>query len=176
MSFHFQQHQCCSILLVEDTASLARLSLDPEDVDVKTQVKTQQQWVNFYQSRKVQHKIFMPVFLMEVYNKLLKYSQSMLQVAADSTSTSTEHLDPVNVYYRFVGATLANMLHGQYKAMKLEHTKQKETISQEIHILQALNTKDKERFQATCSKGLKDICIFRTCSVFAGCRCNCESS
>jgi len=71
---------------------------------------------------------------MKMYNKLLKHSQSMFQVAADSTSTSIERLDPVDVYYRFGGATLANMLHGRYKAMKLEHTKQKETISQEIHI------------------------------------------
>ena len=88
----------------------------------------------------------MLVFVMEVCNKLLKHSQSVLHVASDSTlASSTEHLDPVDVYYRFGGATLASMLHNRYKAMKLEHTKQKEKISQEIHILQALNTKDKEK-------------------------------
>ena len=148
ISFHFQWHQRCSILLVKDTADLTKLSLDPEDDDVKTQVKAWQQWVIFYQSRKVGHKvskIFMLVFSLEVYNKLLKHSQSMLHVASDSTSSAaTKHLDPVDVYYRFGGATLASMLHSRYKAMKLEHTKQKEKISQKIHILQALNTKDKE--------------------------------
>ena len=145
ISFHFQWHQRYSILLVKDTADLAKLSLDPKDDDVKTQVKAWQQWVNFYQSRKVGHevaKIYMLVFLLEVYNKLLKHSQSVLNVASDSTSsTATEHLDPVDVYYRFGGATLASMLHSRYKAMKLEYTKQKEKISQEI---QALSTKDKE--------------------------------
>ena len=57
MSFHFQWYQCCSILLVEDTAGLAKLRMDPKDDDVKSQVKTRQQWVNFYHSRKVQHEI-----------------------------------------------------------------------------------------------------------------------
>ena len=37
------------------------------------------------------------------------------------------------------------MLHSRYKAMKLVQTKDKEMVSQEIHILQALNTKDKEK-------------------------------
>ena len=45
--------------------------------------------------------------------------------------------------YRFGGATLASILHDRYKAMKLELTKHKEKISEEIHILQALNIKDK---------------------------------
>jgi len=71
----------------------------------------------------------------------------MLHVASDdgTSSISTEHLNPADVYYRFEGAMLASMLHNRYKAMKLEHTKQKEKISQEIHILQALNAKDKEK-------------------------------
>ena len=58
---------------------------------------------------------------------------------------STIHADPVDVYYRFGGATLASMLQDRYKAMKLELTKHKEKISEEIHILQALDTKDKEK-------------------------------
>jgi len=63
MPFHFQWHQCYSIFLAEDTTGLVKLSLDPEDDDVNTQVKTQQQWVNFYQSRKVQHENFYACFL-----------------------------------------------------------------------------------------------------------------
>ena len=92
-------------------------------------------------------KIFMLVFLSEVYNKLLKHCQSVLQISSDATAvhSTTVHLDPVDVYYRFGGATLASMLHTRYKAMKLELTKYKENISEEIHMLQALNTKDKEK-------------------------------
>lgn len=82
-----------------------------------------------------------------MYNKLLKHSQSVLEMPSDaSAKLSTRHTtDPVDVYYRFGGATLASMLQDRYKAMKLELTKHKENISEEIHILQALNTKDKEK-------------------------------
>ena len=37
------------------------------------------------------------------------------------------------------------MLHSHYKAIKLELTKYKESISEEIHMSRALNTKDKEK-------------------------------
>ena len=86
----------------------------------------------------------MLVFSMEVFNNLLKHCRSVLQVAPDSsTSQECVHLDTVDVYFRFGGATLASILHGQYKMIKLDHTSQKEKIAQEIHILQALNTRDK---------------------------------
>ena len=48
--------------------------------------------------------------------------------------SATVHVDPVDVYYRFGGATMASMLHSCYKAMKLELTKHKENISEEIHV------------------------------------------
>lgn len=150
ISFQFQWHQQCSILLVKESSDLAQLNLHPDDNATVTQVRIRQQWVSFYQARKTEHevaKIFMLVFLSEVYNKLLKHSQSVLQMPSDATAahSATVHLDPVDVYYRFGGATLASMLHNRYKAMKQELTTQKEKTSEEIHILQALNTKDKEK-------------------------------
>ena len=89
----------------------------------------------------------MLVFLPEVNNKLLKHCQSALQMPSDATAShvATVHIDPVDVYYRFGGATLASMLHSCYKTMKLELTEHKESVSEEIHMLQALNTKDKEK-------------------------------
>ena len=148
--FQFQWHQRCSILLVKDSSDLAKLNLHPEDDTTDTQLIIRQQWVSFYQARNTDHevaKIFMLVFLSEVYNKLLKHCQSVLQIPSDATAvhSTTVHLDPVDVYYRFGGATLASMLHTRYKAMKLELTKHKENISEEIHMLQALNIKDKEK-------------------------------
>ena len=88
----------------------------------------------------------MLVFSLEIYNKLLRHSHSVIQMPPNaSAAPSTIHADPIDVYYRFGGATLASMLQDCYKAMKLELTKHKEKISEEIHILQALNTKDKEK-------------------------------
>jgi len=69
-----------------------------------------------------------------------------MQVPPDTPATQDTSITvgPIDIYYRFGGATLASMLHGRYKAMKLQETKQKEKISQEIHVLQGLNTKSKE--------------------------------
>ena len=148
--FQFQWHQRCSILLVKDSSDLVKLNLHPEDDTTDAQLIIWQQWVSFYQARNTDHeaaKIFMLVFLSEVYNKLLKHCQSVLQILSDATAVHSTivHLDPVDVCYRFGGATLARMLHTRYKAMKLELTKHKENISEEMHVLQALNTKDKEK-------------------------------
>ena len=86
----------------------------------------------------------MLIFSSEVYKKLLKHSHSVIQMPTGANATSsTIHADSVDVYYRFGGATLASMLQDRYKAMKLEPCKHKEKISEEIYILQALNTKDK---------------------------------
>jgi len=149
INFQFQWHQKCGLLLVKSTAELAQLRLDPADVTTNAVLTARQQWVNFYEAKMVGHevaKIFMLIFLAEVYDKLLKVNQLALQVPPDTTATqcTSVHVDSIDVYYRFGGATLASMLHGRYKAMKLKETKQKGKISQEIHVLQALNTKNKE--------------------------------
>ena len=85
------------------------------------------------------------IFLMKAHNKLLKHSHAVLRslVPSDSLCATHAEADSVDVYYRFGGATLASMEKDHYKAMKLEQTKDKGKLSQEIHILQALNTKDK---------------------------------
>jgi len=87
------------------------------------------------------------IFLMKAHNKLLKHSHAVLRslVPSDSPCATHAEADSVDVYYRFGGATLASMEKDHYKAMKLEQTKDKGKLSQEIHILQALNTKDKEK-------------------------------
>ena len=51
--------------------------------------------------------------------------------------------DPLDVYYRFGGATLASMLHNCYTIMKSGTISQKERTSSEIHILQALRAPNK---------------------------------
>jgi len=150
---------------IKSTAELAQLRLDPADTTANTVLTARQQWVSFYEAKIVGHevaKIFMLVFLAEVFNKLLKVSQSALQVPSDTTviQCGTVHVDSIDVYYRFGGATLASMLHGRYKAMKLEETKQKEKVSQEIHILQTLNTKNKENVPKYLQYGDKGLMYF----------------
>ena len=54
---------------------------------------------------------------------------------SDASCKTHAEADPVDVYFRFGGATLASILHGCYKQMKLEQTKDKGKVSQDIHIL-----------------------------------------
>ena len=51
--------------------------------------------------------------------------------------------DDDDVYYRFSGATLCSMLHALYKQIKDCSEDQRDTLSQRITILQAINIKDK---------------------------------
>ena len=51
--------------------------------------------------------------------------------------------DPVHVYNRFGGATLASLLINCYKAMKSSKTRDKDVVANEIHILHALRAAEK---------------------------------
>ena len=55
-----------------------------------------------------------------------------------------QHNQDPDVYYRFGGASLSDMLHVRYnKIGRSQNDKSAGTISEEISILQAINTKDK---------------------------------
>ena len=78
-------------------------------------------WVTFYQSCDVNHevvKIFMLIFTSVMYNKLLQYCHTQLQQASPDNAAAVVNDDPVDVYYRFGGATLASILHLCYKAIR----------------------------------------------------------
>ena len=81
-----------------------------------------------------------------IYKLLLDYSinfQDLLQKAdVCSSSLSTEpHTD--DVYYCFGGAAICDMLHLRYKQLKSCSNNQRDMLSQETSLLQAINCKDK---------------------------------
>ena len=75
-----------------------------------------------------------------VYNSLIEHVASKNKEGDTSTAMS---LDGDDVYYRFGGAALCEMLHLRYKQIKTAPLDCKDQISQEITILQAINSKDK---------------------------------
>ena len=75
-----------------------------------------------------------------VYNSLIEHVASKNKEGDTSTAMS---LDGDDVYYRFGGAALCEMLHLRYKQIKTAPLDRKDHISQEITILQAINSKDK---------------------------------
>ena len=84
-----------------------------------------------------------------MYDILLKEVHlSQRSINPPSASTSSNSLpiveqDPDDVYYRFGGAILSEMLHLRYKSIKTCQESRRDVISLEITILQAINTKDK---------------------------------
>ena len=77
-----------------------------------------------------------------MYGVLLKQVHVYMELPA-STCTTPRDVDGDDVYFRFGGAILSDMLHKRYKSIKACATKRRNQISQEIHILQSINSKDK---------------------------------
>ena len=75
-----------------------------------------------------------------VYNSLIEHVASKNK--EDDTSTAIS-LGGDDVYYRFGGAALCEMLQVRYKQIKTAPLDHKDQVSQEIMILQAINSKDK---------------------------------
>ena len=142
MTFQYRWHQQCSIILIKNVTDLSRMDIDPQDDGVLIR----QQWVSLYDTKNVTcavAKTFMIVFTSEVYNEILRRCHVMLQPPA--LDAKAVNPDPIDVYYRFGGATLASMLHTRYKAIKTCPVNRKEQLGKEIGILQLLNTKDKSK-------------------------------
>ena len=77
-----------------------------------------------------------------MYNFLLDHVARFQQKFVQPETVLTE-TDEDGVYYRFGGATLCSMLHALCKEIKCCSDDSKDTLSQKIAILQAVNIKDK---------------------------------
>ena len=65
-----------------------------------------------------------------------------ITLSESETPIKSVSLDGDDVYYRFGGAALCEMLYLQYEQIKTPPFYRKDSISQEITILQAINSKD----------------------------------
>ena len=67
------------------------------------------------------------------------------QSDAEASTSSATLADSDDVHYRFGGAAICDMLHLRYKQIKSCKDEQRDVLSQEISVLQAMNTKDKTK-------------------------------
>ena len=77
-----------------------------------------------------------------VYSFLLDHVERFQQCLIEPKNVIVA-TDDDDVYFRFWGATLCNMLHALYKQIKDCSEDQRDILSQKITILQAVNIKDK---------------------------------
>ena len=83
-----------------------------------------------------------------VYELLLERAedfQKSLKPTGSASGRPADSVDGDDVYFRFCGAALCDMLHQRYKQIKCCQDAQRDIVSQEITILQAINMKDKTK-------------------------------
>ena len=145
LRFQLKWHSHCSIFLlpkdVDVESVLPKQSLGKEDI--RTYENIRSLWQQFCDTSYPFEncKKLMILFSSILYKMLL---QKVNEHPASSTNHQTSiptHVvhDADDVYYRFGGAALSDMLHVRYNKVK----KSSVTVSEEISILQAINTKDK---------------------------------
>ena len=152
LRFQLQWHHHCSAFLLSKEYSLSVINLEKS---VKTSVASlRAQWLDFCEDHCISiddsKKVMIPISS-SVYELLLERSNDF-QSSLDATSTSSEStqlptslVDGDDVYLRFGGAALCDMLHQRYKQIKGCPETQRNVLSQEITILQAINMKDKSK-------------------------------
>ena len=140
LKFQLEWHVNCSILLLPKDVPVKSISPDLEEEKTSDIRKL---WKKFCEPHPAkQCNNVMILFSSIMYNVLLQSSK--LVDSSKSTSTETNMADDGDdVYYRFGGATLSSMLHLRYNATRIKELPSSSFVSQEILILQAINTKDK---------------------------------
>ena len=141
MRFQLRWLEYCSAYLLEEKYTLAAIHL----VETPELINVRQKWLDLLK------KHTMPVLTCRsvmtslssaVYNTLLEHVSSFQAkqgtAAADSVAPD---LEEEGVYYRFGGGAICEMLQRRYKHIKT--SRNKNLMSIEISMLQAINTKDK---------------------------------
>ena len=142
--FQFHWHQNCSALLLEEKYELTELRLNKTCCTNVSTIRSK--WLEFCKSVEFPVPISNPVMITvysTIYNTLSEHVASCRNKDSDASTCTSMSLDGDDVYYRFGGATLCDMLHLRYKRIKTTPLDHKDQISQEISILQAINSKDK---------------------------------
>lgn len=152
LRFQLQWHHHCSAFLLSKEYSLSKINLEKS---AETSVATLRSlWLDFCEDNCIPHddskRVMIPISSL-VYELLLDRSNDF-QKGLNATSTSSEStqlptssVDGDDVYLRFGGAALCDMLHQRYRLIKGCPETQRDVLSQEINILQAINMKDKSK-------------------------------
>ena len=146
MNFQIRWHQHCSAFLLSTKYSLSSIKL--QESDNRALSKTRQVWLNFSEANGVAVPESNPIMITissVTYNFFLEHV-AHFQTNTEATTTSlTITADSDDVHYRFGGAAICDMLHLRYKQIKSCKDEQRDVLSQEISVLQAMNTKDQTK-------------------------------
>ena len=146
LSFQICWHNQCSVFLLSEEHNIAVLNLkELPGCDVSD---TRDAWLHFCSANGAPVPESNPVMMTItaiVYRVLLERVMSFQEslTATNTVTTTSEYTDGDDVYYRFGGATICDMLKLHYKQIRSCSDEQRDHLSQEIVILQAIKTDDK---------------------------------
>ena len=148
-----QRQQYCSAFLLSRTYPLSAINLEKSAEQSVAAIRMQ--WLDFCDRSGIPVPESNPVMITlssAVYQQLLehveRFQRSLTSNCSNGESVSTSPCSPVvtdgdDVHLRFGGATICEMLHLRYKQIKGCTDTQRNKLSQEITILQAMIMKDK---------------------------------
>ena len=145
IQFQMQWYSYCSAFLLEEKYRLS--TIDLEENDHPELAKLRQDWLDFCKEHKAPVPASRPAMMAlstAMYNSLLEHVSSFQlsqRDAVDTGTTGDEVIEEDGVYYRFGGGALCEMLHRRYD--QIRNSTNKNLMSIEISLLQAINTKDK---------------------------------
>ena len=146
LRFQLAWHKHCSALLLSKELSINCIFPSSPPNDIKEISDVRQLWLCFcdaYPSTEQENCKKIMILLSSVLYDVLLQNMHMCNAQLSTFTATSSNCDSDDVYVRFGGATLSSMLHLRYKDIRRCSEKRRDTISKEIQILQAINTKEK---------------------------------
>lgn len=126
---------------------LSDLGLLPQDAAADQVVTTRsllhQLWLK-HKVKTTDAKTFLILLCSSVFNELLNKCHSLIQ-PENEVGGVDKGMEGEDVYYRFGGAAIVSLLHGQYEKVKNCTELQKDQVSKEITLLQNLSVHEKDK-------------------------------
>ena len=146
LNFQLCWHNQCSAFLLSQEHNIAVLNL--KELSGCNVCHTRDAWLQFCSANGVPVPESNPVMMTitsTIYRVLLESVMNFQEslTATNAVATASEYKDGDDVYYRFGGATICEMLKLHYKQIRSCSDEQRDHLSQEIVILQAMKTDDK---------------------------------
>jgi len=143
LTFQLQWHQHCSAFLLSSQYPLSEINIkDPNAYDIS---EVRELWLSFCEENGTPVPESNPVMMTvssAIYQFLLDHA-SNFQSAGFKKASPTTVQEGDDVYYRFGGAAISDMLHARYEQIKTCGNDQRDLISQEISLLHCINSKNK---------------------------------
>ena len=141
--FQVEWYKHCSALLLPLDMGLEAVQLDESPLN-KAVEHARNEWHQFCESISIDHHScnkVMVIFSSILYNFFLEHVRSELKSKEQPISAS--NIDGDDVYYRFGGAVISDMVKLRYKNIKQCLATKVDTLSQEITVLMSINTTNK---------------------------------